>query len=427
LRILCVSKPKRHQSAQLAISKGTYCRIEEGFQLSHATIGSLFNSSGVFSRFTEYDPITKKPKVIRLVVKSKQKVSVGNWEVSLTHDVETSCTDALICGEGIFTPEHADQPQSTQVQKFIEHLTAVPELWHHPLTVPVLLIRLFCERISINRIKVADKLVDLENEIGVTAAGRSKAKRPLDNWPHDLNIKQITINLNSTGASILYLSQTCVWTQDCITFLSNLCAELASQAGSSFTFNDSGFPVPTENNAWIASMHLRDVLAYEASALDGVSLTMRTKKERIQAQLNVLYSAASQKENAIALQYSRMAQEQNEIAQKDVQLNTRIATSTKSDSIAMTTFTFITAVFLPPTYVAGLFSMNMFDWMTGGLDDTGRLSRLFWVYWVVTLPLTAVVLVGWWAWYKRVSATVPCAFRRPRVARPIAQTQVLLL
>ena len=386
LRILCISKPKRHQSAQLAISRDTYCQVEDAFRLSKSTIASLFNSSGVFARFTEYDEITRKPRYIRLVVKSKQKVNVGNWEVSLTHNIETGCTDVLICAEGIFTLSRPDHSSTeTQVQKFVEHLSSVPNLWSHPLIVPTLLIRLFCERISVNRLKVADKLVDLENEMGVTTAGRSKAKRSLDNWPHDLDIKQITINLNSTGASILYLSQTCAWTQDCIGYLIKLCDEMGQ----------------THNSMWLESMEIKETLEYESSALQGVGMTMRTKKERIQAQLNVLFSAASQKENAIALGYSRMAQEQNEIAQKDVQLNTRIATSTKSDSIAMTTFTFITAVFLPGSYVASLMSINMFDWMSTTTED-GKLSSLFWLYWVVTIPLSAVVLLGWWLWYKKV-------------------------
>lgn len=386
VRILCISKPKKHQSAKLSVTRDTFVKVETAFRLSKTTAPALFNSSGVLSRFSEYDPVSKKPKRIRIVVKSKQKVGVGNWLCSLCHEYATGSTDALICSEGMLTPL-TDDPSSTietQISLFVARLEQLPQLWQNPILVPALLISLFSDRIQANRLKVADKLVDLENEMGVTFAGRSKAKRPLKNWPEDLDIKQVTIGLNSTGASILYLSQTCIWAQDAVAFLIKMAEE-------------TGLYHP---DLWLTSMELKEALEYESSALDGVSLTMKTKKERIQAQLNVLYSAASQKENAIALQYSRMAQEQNDIALQDVRLNTKIATSTKKDSIAMAIFTFITALFLPGTYVASLFSMSMFDWLHDDSDKT-TVSPLFWVYWLVTIPLTAVVLGGWWIWYKR--------------------------
>lgn len=385
-RILCVSKPKKHQSAQVSITKATFLQVEDAFRLSKVTTPALFNSSGVFSRFTEHDPVSKKPMRVRLVVKSKQKVGVGNWLCSLCHDYATGNTDALVCSEGMNTPvtEDPQATHNTQIALLVARLEDACHMWHNPLLVPTILISLFSDRIQANRLKVADKLVDLENEMGVTWAGRSKAKHSLKNWPEDLDVKKVTIGLNSTGASILYLSQTCVWAQDAITFLTKLTQEIGTY----------------RPELWLTSMELKEALEYEASALDGVSLTMKTKKERIQSQLNVLYSAASQKENAIALQYSRMAQQHNDIALKDVQMNTKIATSTKKDSIAMAIFTFITALFLPGTYVASLFSMSMFDWLHDSDSDT-TISPLFWIYWLVTIPLTAVVLGGWWVWYKR--------------------------
>lgn len=65
---------------------------------------------------------------------------------------------------------------------------------------------------------------------------------------------------------------------------------------------------------------------------------------------------------------------------------------------------------MPGSYVAGLFDTGMFEWMGGsagndgdggpGAQVAGRVSGLFWVYWVTTVPLTAVVLLGWWLWYR---------------------------
>jgi hypothetical protein len=54
-----------------------------------------------------------------------------------------------------------------------------------------------------------------------------------------------------------------------------------------------------------------------------------------------LYSAASQLDNIAAREFSLLAQQQSALAQKSNELNLRIATSTKKDSIAMMAFTFV--------------------------------------------------------------------------------------
>lgn len=70
----------------------------------------------------------------------------------------------------------------------------------------------------------------------------------------------------------------------------------------------------------------------------------------------------------------------------------------------MKTLAFITALFLPGTFIASLFSTNMFDWkpsLSYGPEQSPTMSPFFWVYWVVTVPLTSLVLMGWFWWYKR--------------------------
>ena len=95
-----------------------------------------------------------------------------------------------------------------------------------------------------------------------------------------------------------------------------------------------------------------------------------------------------------------MSQQDNLISRKDNWLNNRIASFAKKDSIAMMTFTFITAIFLPGSYISSLFSMSMFDWQGGGSSSSGdHVSGYFWIYWAVVIPLTLVTLLGWFAWY----------------------------
>ena len=82
-------------------------------------------------------------------------------------------------------------------------------------------------------------------------------------------------------------------------------------------------------------------------------------------------------------------------------MNIRIAALTKKDSIAMVTFTFITALFLPATFVSTHFSMPMYNWQTAA-PESGQigLSAYIWVYWAVAAPLTVAVMAGWILWYK---------------------------
>ena len=259
----------------------------------------------------------------------------------------------------------------------------------HALLVPAILLKVYCLRIAPFMFEQITRLNELEAEIGVTNVGRSKTTRSLDDWPHDVDIKKTTIGLHSTGAEFFFLNQTSHWTHECLKFLGKLAVECSDYGDVSHTVR----------------LEVQQAIEHETTRMFWVVRTLETGKERVQAQLSVLYSAASQQENAIAINYNRMAQEQNEISLRDVQMNTRIATSTKKDSIAMTTFTFITALFLPGTYISSLFSMSMFDWLPpsngaggGGLPEV---SAKFYVYWCITVPLTVLVMAGWFVWYRR--------------------------
>lgn len=77
----------------------------------------------------------------------------------------------------------------------------------------------------------------------------------------------------------------------------------------------------------------------------------------------------------------------------------RIAEATMSDSASMKTIAILTMVFLPGTAVASFFSMTMFNWQA----DSGQAlaSHYLWVYFLVAVPSTAMVLAVWWTCTKR--------------------------
>ena len=82
----------------------------------------------------------------------------------------------------------------------------------------------------------------------------------------------------------------------------------------------------------------------------------------------------------------------------------RLAHASKRDSTAMKTLSLLGAVFLPGTFLASLFSMTFFDFNVGPAngdpnDSSGQgaqISEYLWVYFVVTIPVTLIIVGSWW-------------------------------
>ena len=110
--------------------------------------------------------------------------------------------------------------------------------------------------------------------------------------------------------------------------------------------------------------------------------------QRIDMQLKVLYN----------LQQQRIAQE----AKRDNDVMKAIAEATQRDSLEMKGIALLTMTFLPMAAIASIFSMQSF--FTLASDDNKLIvSNQFWIYWAVTIPITAGILVGWslWKWLAR--------------------------
>ncbi|OQV06278.1 hypothetical protein CLAIMM_10867 isoform 6 [Cladophialophora immunda] len=88
----------------------------------------------------------------------------------------------------------------------------------------------------------------------------------------------------------------------------------------------------------------------------------------------------------------------NLVVQRDTRATMEISSAARSDSASMKTIAVVTLAFLPATFVCTIFSMSFF---TLNVDDaTGEkhwmMSDRFWIYWVITVPLTVLTLICWW-------------------------------
>lgn len=77
----------------------------------------------------------------------------------------------------------------------------------------------------------------------------------------------------------------------------------------------------------------------------------------------------------------------------------KLAHSSKRDSAAMKTISLLGAVFLPGAYLASVFSMTFFNFQAG--EGEPAVSNQFWIYWVVTIPITAFIVGFWYIWEKK--------------------------
>jgi Mg2+ and Co2+ transporter CorA len=100
------------------------------------------------------------------------------------------------------------------------------------------------------------------------------------------------------------------------------------------------------------------------------------------------------------------------ITQNDAEYTAAIAVDGKRDSIAMRTISILGIVYLPPTFVATLFSVDMFDWGPSA-DGNGamelRASPSVWIYCAVAVPLTLATFLVWMLWARKRTARAASA------------------
>ncbi|KAJ9614554.1 hypothetical protein H2200_002691 [Cladophialophora chaetospira] len=304
-----------------------------------------------------------------------------------TYDFSTKWTTALVAWTE-FSPEEEDHHEPLTHLLKLNH-----NLWSRAIFLPITILQRYVhfyeEQYSDNK----SRLWDLEHDVGITRAGRElEGAEELEDWPGSIDVKALTAEAHAIAADLLIIAETLDWARRSILELPNMDVYPHLQGAS-----NQSFPPGTPTTG---------MLIHETVDLaEGAERSIKHLQQRCQIQANVLYSAASQTDNIIARDYSRIAQENSALAQRSNELNLRIAGSTKKDSIAMMAFTSITALFLPRSYISSLFSMDMFNWMASAAENEGRVvSTRFWIYWAVTVPLTTTVMMGWYVWYRTADA-----------------------
>ncbi|RDA90379.1 hypothetical protein CP533_5643 [Ophiocordyceps camponoti-saundersi (nom. inval.)] len=153
------------------------------------------------------------------------------------------------------------------------------------------------------------------------------------------------------------------------------------------------------------AVSLRDeVEPHERYAPDGLLEIDGLSRDLVECHGHVMWKRpqayrALVKEMEVAMGRFREGLLYNIMSQREARLNLeiageqrRIAHASKRDSTAMKTISLMGALFLPGTYLASVFSTSFFDF---------KPTSDLWIYFIVTIPLTAAIVGSWWWWDKR--------------------------
>ncbi|KAM5351369.1 hypothetical protein ACJ41O_004092 [Fusarium nematophilum] len=295
----------------------------------------------------------------------RKKGKTRGWEMLLSHSFKSGITTGFIKG----TP-------SSDIEKTLVHLKACAAQVGHPMLLPVIILSYDLSPANDQKQRDArDWLRRLENAVSL----RNEVEE------HEQYFQDGLMEVDGLNRDLVECHGHVMWKRpQAYTAL----AKEMEKAMASFhsmwrttaaAAEDLG-EAERKHRKEIDKLH-RSILArldFYKVKLTGLENYIHTTLERLKVQREALYNIMSQREARLNLE---IAGEQR-----------RIAHASKRDSTAMKTLSLMGALFLPGTYLASVFSMTFFNFEEGA-DPV--VSVQLWIYFAVTVPVTALI-VGCW-------------------------------
>ncbi|KAI0436986.1 hypothetical protein F4803DRAFT_196878 [Xylaria telfairii] len=364
IRLLILER-SYYQPPSFDIKKETFLAIERQFALPENALLAFSNECGMATHFLDIDERTGTLKRLSMIIKAHQKFQVGNYGLAFSHDFATGVSSGILHGTGVTGYGHDYNVWTKQAAaEIFEHIKAAHHTWTHPLCLPATLLQhhllradYFCTVILSNR------GMEVQRQLGTVRSGRLFGQQARD-IATELPVQQAKISLRELTVAMSSLTFDAIW----FCHVSNwqcLCLKLFLEVLDEMEGLDRGLK---------GARLMRTRIRYLSSLADSIKSHNNGMKENSQADMSVLYSIISQVDN---------------------RLNAKMAAAASHDSAAMKTLAFLTTLFLPGTFVATIFSTGLFNWQDEGMV----VSKLFWVYWALSIPLTIIVAVGWRLWW----------------------------
>ncbi|EMR64237.1 hypothetical protein MGN70_010665 [Eutypa lata] len=292
----------------------------------------------------------------------RKKGKTRGWEIMLSYSFNTGITTGYVKGTS-----------SSDINDSLEHLKACRAEAGHPLLLPtIILAHDLAETSDIRQRSARDWLRRLENAITMRdEIDRSEVYT-------DFDVDGINRDLVECHSQVLWKRPQAY--QEILKDFKS-----AMEQFRKYVRDDKFTKV-------LKALH-GSVLArldFYRVKLTGMEHYAHTTLERLHIQRQALYNIMAQKESKLNLE---MAAQQR-----------RLAHASKRDSTAMKTLSLLGAVFLPGTFLSSVFSMTFFDFNVGpeygpDVDTSGegaQVSEYLWIYFVVTIPLTLLIVGSWW-------------------------------
>ncbi|RYP14770.1 hypothetical protein DL765_006147 [Monosporascus sp. GIB2] len=358
----------------LSIPKQLFQQIQDSWNLHPRTIEVFLSNNGVFTTF--HSSSSGRTSLLLKVAVSR---STGYDCVSVTCDPSRRTTYVLY--------HHLKDEASV-----FATLLSTPERCIDPYFFVAALYRCHHQHIETHRNTIDDAVRDIERQTGFGNPGRlmgSECRASLDEYPVIVDEKSTIQQLSYCQTDLAAIGHSARCCLECGKWLVQAIDDaLLSEEPSHYGRE------PHDGSG----LHQRGHQYSES--LRAVRLMVRQDVEYIRRRTVMLLSqvqaigARAQSQTNFLL---------NTITQSDAAYTAAIALDGKRDSSAMKTIAILGIVFLPGTYVATLFSIDMFDW--GGVDSRGTsgltVSSSMWIYWAITVPLTVVTFLVWVLWSRR--------------------------
>lgn len=288
----------------------------------------------------------------------RKKGKTTGWELMLSY----SLRDNIITG-------FAKGTASSEVTAVMDHLKGCAEQVSHPFLLPILI--LSHELSSRNEQKqrnAREWLRKLEQALSMRSEVDSADGYITDNF---LNMDAINRDLAECHSQVLWKNPKAWY-------------KIVGRIEKAMGFFWAELPEQRKTPELI-KLHqtMLSRLDFYKVKLEGIEHYASITMERLNIQRGVLHNIIGQKESRLNLE---MAGQQRLLAHVG-----------KRDTQAMKTLALLGSIFLPGTYLASLFSMTFFNFQN---NDESSVSPRLWIYFVVMVPLT-VMVVGAWLWWDR--------------------------
>ncbi|KAK3333602.1 hypothetical protein B0T19DRAFT_418555 [Cercophora scortea] len=297
----------------------------------------------------------------------RKKGKTRGWELMLSHSFRTGITTGFAKGT----------PSSDMVES-IKHMKACAEQVMHPLLLPVIILSHDLsgandqkQRDAREWLRRLEHAVSMRNEINEDESPYFKEEM--------VDLDQINRDLVECHSQVLWKRPQAY--QEILAGMNKSMADFWDKAASDKRYGGPGGEIHKLQRSMLARMDF-----YHAK-LKGIENYAHTTLERLSIQRAALYNIIAQKESKLGL---TMAGEQR-----------RLAHAAKRDSTSMKTLSLLGAIFLPASYLASLFSMTFFNFQNGVDGPPSTISPDLWIYFVITVPLTAAIVLVWRWWDKR--------------------------